>query len=233
MFQRQMIRASRALNAQAFESRLPQSFRSSISASQPSQPSRRSGVAASRWYSEEAKKEEKAAENAQEQKETAEDPVKKELEAKKKEVVDLTDKWKRSIAEYRNLQEQTKREVQAARDFGLQRFAKDLVDSIDNLDRALQNVPQDKLAGNPELKNLYDGLKMTDTILMNTVKKHGLERFDPSETSDKFDPNKHEATFMTPQPDKEDNTVFYCQQKGFALNGRILRAAKVGVVKNS
>lgn len=90
MFQRQMIRASRALNAQAFESRLPQSFRSSISASQPSQPSRRSGVAASRWYSEEAKKEEKAAENAQEQKETAEDPVKKELEAKKKEVVDLT-----------------------------------------------------------------------------------------------------------------------------------------------
>lgn len=113
--------------------------------------------------------------------------------------------------------------MQAARDFGLQRFAKDLVDSIDNLDRALQNVPQDKLAGNPELKNLYDGLKMTDTILMNTVKKHGLERFDPSETSDKFDPNKHEATFMTPQPDKEDNTVFYCQQKGFALNGRILR----------
>jgi len=166
----------------------------------------------------------------------------------------LQDKWKRSIAEYRNLQEQTKREVQAARDFGLQRFAKDLIDSVDNLDRALSTVPQELLNDeHKELKNLHDGLKMTETIFINTLKKHGLERFDPSENGDKFDPNKHEATFMVPQPDKEHNTVFHTQQKGFMLNGRILRvcttpsrpsqilgtrtdrssqAAKVGVVKN-
>ncbi|KAF4551991.1 GrpE-like protein [Elsinoe fawcettii] len=158
----------------------------------------------------------------------------KELEQKTKEVVEVTDKWKRSIADFRNLQQQTKREVTAARDFAIQKFAKDLIESIDNLDRALETVPKEKLTDeNKDLKALHDGLRMTETILMSTLKKHGLERFDPSEAGDKFDPNKHEATFMVPQPEKEDNTCFHTQQKGFVLNGRVLRAAKVGVVKNS
>lgn len=97
-------------------------------------------------------------------------------------------------------------------------------------------VPADKLASenkSDELKdlvNLYDGLKMTDDILQNTLKKHGLERFDP--TGEKFNPNEHEATYMAPQEGKEDNTVFFVQQKGFKLNSRVLRAAQVGVVKN-
>lgn len=118
--------------------------------------------------------------------------------------------------------------MQAAKDFALQRFAKDLLDSVDNLDRALGAVPQDKLGSNQELKTLYDGLKMTETILMTTLKKHGLERFDPAENSDKFDPNKHEATFQTPQPDKQDGTVFFTQSKGFLLNGRVVRVS-IGV----
>lgn len=80
---------------------------------------------------------------------------------------------------------------------------------------------------------LHDGLKMTDNILLSTLKKHGLERFDPSVEGEKFNPNVHEAVFQTPQPNKEDGTVFHTQQKGFLLNGRVLRAAKVGVVKNS
>jgi molecular chaperone GrpE len=74
---------------------------------------------------------------------------------------------------------------------------------------------------------------MTETILMSTLKKHGLERFDPSPNLEKFDPNIHEAVFQTPQPDKEDGVCFHTQQKGFFLNGRVLRAAKVGVVRNS
>lgn len=142
--------------------------------------------------------------------------------------------------------------MQAAKDFALQRFAKDLVDTVDNLDRALSTVPADKLAENPDLVNLHEGLKMTETIMMQTLKKHGLERFDPSTESEKFNPNIHEAVFMAPQPDKEDGSVFFTQTKGFLLNGRVLRVsntypnipiipflklhlqpAKVGVVKNA
>lgn len=91
---------------------------------------------------------------------------------------------------------------------------------------------------------------------MGTLKKHGLERFDPSEGEGQpFNPNLHEATFQTKVEGKEDGQVFMTQQKGFTLNGRVLRvslvltesmdswigrlrlthrqAAKVGVVKNS
>jgi molecular chaperone GrpE len=130
--------------------------------------------------------------------------------------------------------------MKAARDFAIQRFAQDLVESVDNFDRALSMVPEEKLKTPAEgqektehqqdLVNLYEGLKMTETILLQTLKKHGLERFDPNGLV--FNPNEHEATFMTPMPDKEHNTVFHVQQKGFKLNGRVLRPAKVGVVKN-
>lgn len=96
---------------------------------------------------------------------------------------------------------------------------------MDNLDRALGTVAEDKLASNADLKNLYDGLRMTETILMNTMAKHGLERFDPAVEGEKFDPNKHEAAFMTKIEDKEDGTVFNTMQKGFILNGRIIRVS--------
>jgi len=86
---------------------------------------------------------------------------------------------------------------------------------------------------NQDLLNLHSGLKMTEKILLQTLSKHGLERVDPSEGAEKFDPNKHEAVFQAPQPGKEDGTVFHTQQKGFTLNGRVIRPPKVGVVKNS
>jgi molecular chaperone GrpE len=128
------------------------------------------------------------------------------------------------------------REMKAARDYAIQKFAKDLVDSVDNFDRALTMVPEEKLNAQEktehlqDLVNLHEGLKMTENILMQTLKNHGLERFDPH--GEPFNPNEHEATFMTPMADKEHNTVFHTQQKGFRLNGRVLRPAKVGVVKN-
>ncbi|TKA32790.1 hypothetical protein B0A50_01015 [Salinomyces thailandicus] len=200
-----------------------------------------------RWQSQEAEKkkegtlEEQADAQGQGDRATseapkeAENPLAKELDAKKREVIDLTDRVKRTAADFRNLQEQTKREVRASRDYALQGFAKDLLDSVDNLDRALSVVPPEKLdpEANKDLVDLHSGLRMTENIMMQTLKKHGLERFDPGETGDKFDPNKMEATFQAPQQDKQDGTVFYTQSKGFTLNGRVIRPAKVGVVKNS
>ncbi|KAF1811206.1 GrpE-domain-containing protein [Eremomyces bilateralis CBS 781.70] len=221
------------------------SIAASLAGSRPTQPLRR-------WYSEqpEAKKEE-AKSDGNGAAPAPEEALKKELETKDKEIVGLKDKYMRSVADFRNLQERTKREVQAARDFALQRFSKDLIESIDNLDRALHTIASEKLntpavakfsaeeiakfAENThqDLQTLHSGLKMTETVLMQTLEKHGLVRFDPSELGERFDPNKHEATFQAPQPDKEDGSVFHTQQKGYLLNGRILRAAKVGVVKNS
>jgi molecular chaperone GrpE len=154
------------------------------------------------------------------------------------------DKYLRSVADYRNLQERTKRDMDSAKQFAIQRFAADLLDSIDNLDRALISVPADSVSSSPpasatpdykkDLLSLYSGLKMTEEILLGTLKKHGLERFDPTEGEGrKFDPNTDEATFFTKVEGKQDGEVFFVQSKGFKLNGRVIRAAKVGVVKNS
>ncbi|KAF9766512.1 hypothetical protein IL306_001076 [Fusarium sp. DS 682] len=243
MFRQAIATSSRALRAAPMVA-VPRPFIQSQFQAAPAFAFRSVQPAVSRWYSdaketeakpaEEAKTEEKPAEGEKESDPLAE--IKKELEAKENEVKDWKDKCLRTIADFRNLQERTAREVKSAKDFAIQKFAKDLVDSVDNLDRALGMVPKDKLnapdrpEGLEDLANLYEGLKMTEDILMNTLKKHGLERLNPE--GEKFNPNEQEATFMTPQPDKEDGTVFFVQQKGFKLNGRVLRAAKVGVVKN-
>ncbi|RPB05554.1 GrpE-domain-containing protein [Choiromyces venosus 120613-1] len=155
--------------------------------------------------------------------------LKKDLEERTKEARDFKDRFQRAVADFRNLQDRTEREKKTARDFAIQKFAKDLVESVDNLDRALTTVPaESRTEENKDLMNLYNGLKMTEDVLLNTLKRHGLEKVDPM--GQVFDPNKHEAVFQVPMSDKEPGTVFNVQQTGFALNGRTIRAAKVGVV---
>lgn len=136
--------------------------------------------------------------------------------------------------------------MQAARDFALQKFAQDLISSIDTFEHALSSVPASRPAPQNatasdappsaealDLQSLHKGLQLTETMLLETLKRHGLERFDPAANGDMFDPNVHEAVFSAPVPGREDGSVFVTQQKGFMLNGRVIRAAKVGVVKNS
>lgn len=138
----------------------------------------------------------------------------------------LKGKFTRTVADFRNLQDRTEREKRAAKDFAIQGFAKDLVDSVDNFDRALSAVPEEVRANadkNKELVDLYNGLKMTEEILLGTLKKHGLEKIDPA--GEPFDPNRHEAVYQLAVPDKEPNTVFHVQQTGFSLNGRTIRVS--------
>ncbi|KAJ6260247.1 hypothetical protein Dda_4471 [Drechslerella dactyloides] len=202
---------------------------------------RNATVVGSRWSSTETAAE-KPAESApqpdaatakQEAPKTAAEPsadkTQKELEAKAKEVADLKDKYMRAVADFRNLQDRTTREVKSAKDYAIQKFAKDLLESIDNLDRALTSQPTQSSDPAKEFQNLYDGLKMTEKVLMGTLERHGLTRFNP--VGEKFNPNLHEATFEAHMEGKEPGTVFHVQSKGYQLNGRVLRAAQVGVVK--
>ncbi|KAI0147751.1 GrpE-domain-containing protein [Xylariaceae sp. FL1272] len=245
MIRQTLINSSRALSASSRTIATRPTIRSHLS-SAPLSPLRSRLAPRSRWYSDEAAKKEGETATATETPKEGEDAAVSELETlkqklatKEREAIDWKDKYMRALAEFRNdveqLQKRTEREKKAARDFAIQPFAKDLVDSVDNLDRALimgseSLKPTEGAEVNSDLQNFYEGVKMTETNMMSTLKKHGLERFDPM--GEKFDPNEHEATFMTAVPDKEHNTVFFVQQKGFKLNGRIVRAAKVGVVNN-
>lgn len=157
--------------------------------------------------------------------------VRAKLEKKDKDFVEMKDLYTRSIADFRNLQDTTKREIQKAKDFALQKFAKDLIESIDNFGHALSSVKEDSIKANHEISQLYDGVKMTRDVFEKTLSKHGLQKIDPMD--EEFNPNKHEATFQAPHAEKEAGTVFFVQQPGYELNGRVLRAAKVGIVKSA
>lgn len=155
--------------------------------------------------------------------------LKEKLAVKDKEAAEFKDRYVRSVADFRNLQETTKREIKKAQDYALQKFARDLIESVDNFGHALSAVKEDSLKTNQEILQLYDGVKMTRDIFEKTLTRHGMKKIDPLD--EPFDPNRHEATFETPQAGKEPGTVFFVQQPGFELNGRVLRAAKVGIVK--
>lgn len=165
--------------------------------------------------------------------EVTEDPVITELKAKlsqkDKQLADFKNHYAKAVADFRNLQDSTKKEIQKAKDFALQKFAKDLIVSLDNFQLALQSVKEDTLKTNEEVKNLYDGVEMTRSVFERTLTTHGIEKIDPM--GEPFDPNTHEAAFEIPQPDKEPGTVFHVQQPGYTLNSRVLRPAKVGIVK--
>lgn len=93
-----------------------------------------------------------------------------------------------------------------------------------------EKLGADQAEANKELQELHQGLKMTESILLNTLSKHGLKRFDPNAPTEdgkpqKFDPKLHEATFMTKAEDKEDGDIMFVQSKGYSLNGRVLRVS--------
>jgi molecular chaperone GrpE len=177
-------------------------------------------------------KEAKEAQPAQEAGE-AEPPIvaelRSKLQQKDKELAEMKNHYARAVADFRNLQETTKKEIQKAKDFALQKFAKDLLESVDNFALALQSVKEETLKNNKELANLVEGVNMTKNVFEKTLSKYGVEKIDPM--GEQFDPNQHEATFEIPQPDKEPGTVMHVQQVGFTLNSRVLRPAKVGLVK--
>jgi molecular chaperone GrpE len=192
-----------------------------------------------RFYSEGAKKEESKDEPKEGDKE--EKPrdeitlLKEELDAAKKEAAQYKDRSLRAIADFRNLQDSTKREIKKSKELALKSFAKDLLETADTFEIALKTLATEEGSSAEkkakELDDLIEGVQLTQNMFLNTLKRHGLEPIEA--VGEKFDPNVHEATFEVPQPDKEPGTVFFVQQPGYYLNGRVLRPAKVGVVKDT
>lgn len=108
---------------------------------------------------------------------------------------ELLDKYKRSLADSENLRKRLSKQIDDAKLFGIQKFCKDLLDVADTLGHATIAVPKEEIsAKNPHLKNLYEGLTMTQSSLLKVFKNHGLEIINP--INEKFNPNLHEALFQ-------------------------------------
>jgi len=158
------------------------------------------------------------------------DPEPNSVEALQKEAADSRDRMLRTLAEMENLRKRTQKEVADARVYGVSKFAGDIVDIADNLQRAIDAVPADaKASADPGLKALIEGVELTERSLLNALEKHGVKKVDP--TGEKFDPNFHQAMYEVPDASVASGTVVQVVQAGYTIGERVLRPALVGVSK--
>ncbi|RUO34514.1 nucleotide exchange factor GrpE [Aliidiomarina soli] len=129
----------------------------------------------------------------------------------------------RAAAEAENVRRRAAQDVQKARDFALEKFAGELLPVVDNLERAMQSMDAEEDA----IKSVLEGIDMTYKSFLSTLEKFGVEVVDPE--GQPFNPEHHEAMGMQESEEHAPNTVMAVMQKGYTLNGRLLRPAMVMV----
>lgn len=150
------------------------------------------------------------------------------LEAARDEAASYRDAALRAQAESENVRRRTAREVENAHKFALEKFATQLLPVLDSLQKSLQEV--ERHAGSGEAFDaIREGIELSERIFRDTVAKFGVEEVDP--LGEPFDPDRHEAISMIEAPSAEPNSVIDVLQKGYLLNGRLLRAAMVIVAR--
>ena len=129
------------------------------------------------------------------------------------------DRYLRSAAELENVRKRAIRDVENARKFALENFSKDLLVVKDSLEMGLET------AENVDATQLREGSEATMKQLTTTLERHGVIEVDPA--GEPFDPEQHEAMTVQPSASAEPGSVLTVVQKGYLLNGRLLRPARV------
>ncbi|MBZ9540040.1 nucleotide exchange factor GrpE [Modicisalibacter tunisiensis] len=166
-----------------------------------------------------------AAEDAAADAEAMADPEAEILAAKVEELEqalsDARDQAVRAAAEAQNVRRRAEQDVEKARKFALEKFVKELLPVVDSLEKALESMGEDASEAHRE------GVSMTLKLQLDVLAKFGVESVEPQ--GEPFDPQYHEAMAMVPNAEVEPNTVIDVMQKGYLLNGRLVRPAMVVV----
>lgn len=140
------------------------------------------------------------------------------------EIQRKNDEIMRLNAEMDNIRKRNARELENLRKYALDKFTKELLPVVDSMEKAMQ-VDRD----NTTVDQVLEGTELTQKILHKVLQSHGLEVIDPK--GEKFDPEQHEAVSAVPSESEQPNTVLDVFQKGYKLNGRVVRPAMVVVSK--
>jgi len=132
----------------------------------------------------------------------------------------------RSLAEMENIRRRSQKDVASAHKYGLEKFANALLPILDSMEKAVEAAEACEGAS-----SIAEGVSMTEKMMLDVVKKFGIMQINP--VGEAFDPNKHEAIAMQPDTEVQDNHVITVFQKGYELNERIVRPARVLVSKNN
>ncbi|MGY8907769.1 MAG: nucleotide exchange factor GrpE [Pseudomonadales bacterium] len=131
----------------------------------------------------------------------------------------------RAQAEAQNIRRRSEQDVAKAHKFGQEKLMTEVVSLLDNLGRAIEAGSADGAS----LKGLLEGVEMSQKMLLDGLQKFNVTQLDPH--GEPFNPELHEAMTAVPNPDLEPNTVMEVFQKGYTLNGRLVRPAMVVVSK--
>ena len=145
--------------------------------------------------------------------------------AAESKLVEQKDSVMRAIADADNARKRAQGEIDKARKFALEKFAGELLPVADNLERALQVADPEDAA----IKPIMDGVEMTLKSFFSTIEKFGMTVIDPQ--GQPFNPEKHQAMSMQENTELPPNTVMAVMQKGYEINGRLLRPAMVLVTR--
>ena len=149
------------------------------------------------------------------------------VEDVEEQLAQAKDQLLRSIAEMENVRRRAQRDVENAHKFAVEKLLGDLFPVIDSMEKAAETAENSE--ADDGAKAIVEGVSLSLKLFVDTLAKAGVEQIDPF--GEPFDPQLHEAMAMVPNPDAEPNTVMDVMQKGYVLNGRLARAAKVIVVK--
>ena len=138
---------------------------------------------------------------------------------------ELRDKFMRALADAENSRKRSERDRREAENYGGSKLARDMLPVYDNLNRALEAVPEDM---RNQAGGLIEGVQLTMRELLNIFQKHGIKKVTP-EVGDRFDPQMHEAMFEAPVPGTKAGDIIQVMGEGFMLHDRLLRPAQVGV----
>jgi molecular chaperone GrpE len=148
-------------------------------------------------------------------------------ETTKTEEIDWKSKYYYQAAEMENFRKRAERERENQLKYGSEKILRDLLDVVDNFERTVDMLKFDE---DQKVKNIVIGLDMVKKIFLDSLGKHGLTQLES--LGKDFDPNFHEAMAQEYQEAKRPNEVLKEFQKGYVLNGRLLRAAKVVVASD-
>ncbi len=140
------------------------------------------------------------------------------------ELTKVKDQLLRTVAEMENVRRRAQRDVENAHKFAVEELLSDLLPVVDSLEKAEEAA---KTTDNSD--SMAEGITLSLKLFVSTLEKSGIAIVDP--LGEPFDPQLHEAMAMVLNPDAEPNSVMEVMQRGYTLNGRLVRAAKVVVVK--
>lgn len=159
--------------------------------------------------------------------ESSEDNVEEISEKVEEKEEDFKAKFYYLAAEMDNMKKRHNRERESLIKYGNEKILKGLIDVIDTLELSVNAIAEDE---DEKVQNIRKGVEMVRNQFVDVLKKNGLETVESVGQS--FDPNFHEAMAQQPAEGKEDGEVIVEYQKGYVLNGRLLRASKVVIAKN-